>query len=142
GRIKEIIIIGGMNHYPQDIESTVAGIDDRLRQGGCAAFAMEEKKVEKLAIVVEIDRKLAGLGPDAPDLKELIHQIERRVWDTHDVVASCIALVRPATLPRTTSGKIQRLSCRNMMETGSLKIVAAKKAGINMLRRVNMHDNM
>lgn len=141
-RIKEMIIIGGMNHYPGDIENTVASIDARLRQGGCAAFSMQEEKAETLAIVVEIDRKLAGLGPDSSDLKELIHQIERGVWDAHDVIAGYIALVRPVALPRTTSGKIQRLRCRDMLEAGDLQTIAVKTRAKKAPPGIKMHNDI
>jgi len=126
GRIKEMIIVGGMNHYPQDIENTVIGTDNRLRPGCCAAFATQDDEVERLAVIVEIDRKMIGMGPGSEDLRQLMDKIARGIWEFHDILASFIVLVKPATLPRTTSGKIQRLRCRAAFEAGTLSTIDAR----------------
>lgn len=107
GRLKDLIIIRGTNHYPQDIEWTVERAWPRLRAGHGAAFAIDTDEGEQLVITQEIDRHM-----DDTQLEAAIAAIQRAVADEHDLPAYAIALVRSGSLPRTSSGKIQRRDCR------------------------------
>lgn len=117
GRIKDVIIVRGANHYPQDIETTVQESHPALRRHGAAAFAIaDEAKGEQLVIVQEIERtERARIVP-----AQLIGHIREAVVREHDIVPHEIALLRPGTLPKTTSGKIQRGLARQLWLSGTL----------------------
>jgi acyl-CoA synthetase (AMP-forming)/AMP-acid ligase II len=105
GRIKDLIIVRGINHCPQDIERTVQSLDPALRQNHGAAFsAPDEQGEETLVIVQEVERT----ARNSIDLAETIALIRAGVTDQHELFARHIVLIRPGSLPKTTSGKIQR----------------------------------
>jgi amino acid adenylation domain-containing protein len=106
GRLKDLIIIRGLNHYPQDIELTVEKTHDGLRQGCGAAFAVEADKEERLIIIQEIERHL-NADPD-----NLLESIRRAVAEQHDIQPHAIMLVKTGSVPKTSSGKIKRSECR------------------------------
>jgi acyl-CoA synthetase (AMP-forming)/AMP-acid ligase II len=125
GRIKELIIIRGINHYPQDIEQTVQRLHPSLRQNGGAAFSVpDENGEEMLAIVQEIERTERN-RIDAEKLKGLIRE---GVTDQHELFARHIELIRPGALPKTTSGKIQRSLARRLWLDGRLDLLGDKSA--------------
>lgn len=111
GRIKELIIIRGMNHYPQDIERTVQAAHPALRQNGGAAFSVtDDRGEEQLVIVQEVERTERNkIDPD-----EIAGVIREAVTNEHEVFARHIVLIRPGTLSKTTSGKIQRGLARKL----------------------------
>ena len=122
GRIKDLIIIRGINHYPQDIERTVQRLHPSLRQNGGAAFSVpDENGEETLAIVQEIERT----ERHRIDPKELRELIREGVADQHELFARHIALIRPGTLPKTTSGKIQHTLARKLWLEGRLETLDA-----------------
>ena len=105
GRIKDLIIIRGVNHYPQDIERTMQNAHPALRRDWGAAFAVaDEQGVEKLVLVQEVERT----HRKTLDLDEVVARIREAVAIEHEIAVHDIALIRPATLPKTTSGKVQR----------------------------------
>jgi acyl-CoA synthetase (AMP-forming)/AMP-acid ligase II len=120
GRIKDLIIIRGVNHYPQDIEWTVQASDPALRRDCGAAFAIsDDDGSEKLAVVQEVERtSLARLN-----VTDVVSRIREAVVRQHDIAPAVIALIPPATLPKTTSGKIQRSLTRKLYMEGALKIM-------------------
>jgi acyl-CoA synthetase (AMP-forming)/AMP-acid ligase II len=117
GRIKEVVIIRGANHYPQDIEDTVQSCHPALRRHGGAAFTITEgDDPEKLIIVQEIERtERHRIAPG-----EIIGLIREAIVREHEIVPQQIALLRPGALPKTTSGKIQRGLSRELWLAGSL----------------------
>lgn len=117
GRIKDVIILRGANHYPQDIEDTVQSCDPALRRHGGAAFSVSgEDEAERLVIVQEVERTQRGRIAPA----DLVRRIREAVVAAHDVLPQEIALLRPGALPKTTSGKIQRALSRQLWLAGSL----------------------
>jgi acyl-CoA synthetase (AMP-forming)/AMP-acid ligase II len=117
GRIKDVIIIRGANHYPQDIEDTVQGSHPAMRRHGGAAFTIaDDAKGELLVVVQEVERTERHRIEPA----QLIGQIREAIVLEHDIVPYEIALLRPGTLPKTTSGKIQRGLARQLWLTGAL----------------------
>ena len=114
GRIKDMIIIRGVNHYPQDIELSVERSHPALRQGGAAAFAIEVDDREQLIVAQEMDFR------EQPDLDDVIDSIRRAISENHELHPYAIALIKPGSLPKTTSGKIQRRLCRSMFLENSL----------------------
>ncbi|MBS0640743.1 MAG: AMP-binding protein, partial [Proteobacteria bacterium] len=120
GRMKEMIIIRGRNHYPSDIEATVAACHPELDFDSTIAFGVESPDGEGLVIVQGLSRKTYR----TLDAHSIFTAIRRAVIDAHDVSPAAIVLVRPGTLPRTTSGKPQRLKARTQYIAGTLPIVA------------------
>ena len=116
GRIKDLIIIRGMNHYPQDIERTVQDSHPALRRDCGAAFAITDQEGnEKLAVVQEIERtQRRNL-----DFAEVVRCIREAVTRQHEIAIETIALIPPATLPKTTSGKIQRSLAKRLWLEGA-----------------------
>jgi acyl-CoA synthetase (AMP-forming)/AMP-acid ligase II len=117
GRIKEVVIIRGANHYPQDIEDTVQRCHPALRRHGGAAFTITEgDNPEKLVVVQEVERtERHRIVPD-----EIIGRIREAIVREHEIVPHQIALLRPGALPKTTSGKIQRGLSRELWLAGAL----------------------
>jgi len=124
GRIKDLIIIRGRNLYAQDIEATVADSHTALAADSTIAFGIEHGAEEKLVIV----HGLARTALRNLDAASVFAAIRQAVVETHEVDPHAIVLVRPASLPRTTSGKLQRLKTREMFTTDSLAVVEAWRA--------------
>jgi acyl-CoA synthetase (AMP-forming)/AMP-acid ligase II len=122
GRIKEMIIVRGLNHYPQDIERTVQAAHPALRQNGGAAFAVEGKQGEELAIVQEVERT----ERNKIDSTEIIGIVREAITKEHEIYARHIVLIRPGTLPKTTSGKIQRSLARRLWLERKFEDLAAE----------------
>jgi len=114
GRIKDLIIIRGINHYPQDIERTVQSLDAALRENCGAAFAAPDEGEEALVVVQEIERT----ARNTIDSEEVKGRIREAVADGHELSARHIVLIRPGSLPKTTSGKIQRKLARKLWLDG------------------------
>ena len=115
GRIKDVIIIRGINHYPQDIESTVEASHPALRRHGGAAFAVPgEDGNEQLVVVQEVERTQRHLI--ARD--EITDCIREAVANEHELAVHDILLIRAGAIPKTTSGKIQRSKARELWQQG------------------------
>jgi amino acid adenylation domain-containing protein len=120
GRRKDLIIIDGMNHYPQDIELTVEQSHPALRQSCCAAFSIEEEGGEGLVLVAEIERNhLRELCSD-----QVIDAIRRAVVEEHGLRVSAVVLLRHGKILKTSSGKIQRQGCRQAFLEDELPALA------------------
>jgi len=119
GRIKDMIIIRGQNYYPQDIELIVQKSHSALRPNCGAAFSVEVEGVERLVIVQEVERSyLQKLNVD-----EIVRAIRQAVSEQHQLQVYTVVLLKTASIPKTSSGKIQRLACRDGFLNGSLDVV-------------------
>lgn len=119
GRLKDLLILWGRNHYPQDIELTVQNSYPALRIDAGAAFAIETDCQEYLVIVQEVERTaLREL-----DVEAIVAAIRQAVTEQHEISVFAIALIKPASIPKTSSGKIQRQTCRDQFLADSLDIV-------------------
>lgn len=118
GRLKDLVIVRGCNHYPQDIEATAAKSHPGVRAGWGAAFTVEEGPEQKLVIIVEVERR------QRVEAAQAIGAIRRDVARAHDLVVDSIVLVRAGSIPKTSSGKIQRHACRDAFLDRSLEVVA------------------
>jgi acyl-CoA synthetase (AMP-forming)/AMP-acid ligase II len=125
GRIKDLVIIRGMNHYPQDIELTVERAHPALRQNGGAVFsAPDESGEENLVVVQEVERTARNrIDPD-----EITGIIREAITVEHEVFARHIVLIRPNTLPKTTSGKVQRSLTRKLWQERKLDYLTTEPA--------------
>ncbi|XXY50926.1 alpha/beta fold hydrolase [Sorangium sp. So ce269] len=127
GRLKDLIVIRGLNHYPQDIEATVAEAHRLVRPGCTAALAVARGGEEHLVVVTEVDtRALAEDGePRARVLDEIVVAIRRAVGERHGVAPSQVVLIKAGTIPKTSSGKLQRQATRAALADGQLEAALA-----------------
>ena len=123
GRLKDLIILRGVNYYPQDIELTVQRCHPRLRADNGAAFAVEKDGREQLVVVSEVERHKQG------QFGEVFQAIRRAVAGGHDLNVDAIVLIRAGTVPKTSSGKIQRHACRQSYLDGTLDVVGQWQLG-------------
>jgi acyl-CoA synthetase (AMP-forming)/AMP-acid ligase II len=113
GRLKDLIIIRGRNYHPSDIEWTVDRSHPGLRPGGGAAFSISVDGEEKLVVVHETERHHRDSDHEA-----MAEAIRRAVIEEHDLLVFAVRLVRPGSIPRTSSGKAQRSACRDSYLAG------------------------
>jgi len=108
GRIKDVIIVGGRNVFPEDIERAIAVIDG-VRAGNVIAFGVEGYKGKESVVVV---CEVRAAGPDG--LATVRHAVHQRTLDVCGLPPRDVMLVKPGTLPKTSSGKLQRAKCREL----------------------------
>ncbi|MCL4206549.1 MAG: fatty acyl-AMP ligase [Pirellulaceae bacterium] len=118
GRLKDLIIVRGVNRYPQDIEQTVAQSNNHLQAGAVGCFSVDISGRERLIVVSEVERVRRK------DWSDVIESIRKQVTLEHDIAPDGIVLVRFGSIPKTSSGKIQRHACRDGFLDGSLMVVA------------------
>ena len=119
GRLKDLIIIRGRNHYPQDIEHAVEEASTLVRAGSIAAFAVDVDGRERVAVVAEVER-----GKREPaEVAAAFEAIRKRLATEHELAVEAIVLVRPNSVPKTSSGKIQRHACKRQFLDGTLDVV-------------------
>jgi amino acid adenylation domain-containing protein/non-ribosomal peptide synthase protein (TIGR01720 family) len=124
GRIKDLIIIRGLNHYPQDIEWTVERCHAALRPGCGAAFSVDVWGEERLVIVQEVDTRREL------DTQQIINRIREAVASEHELQLDAVVLVKPGQIHKTSSGKIQRRASRKAFLEGALDLVAEWRAEV------------
>ncbi|WP_030921918.1 non-ribosomal peptide synthetase [Streptosporangium amethystogenes] len=111
GRLKDLIIVRGRNHYPQDLEATAERADPVLRPGCGAAFTVNDEP----AIVHEIVR-----GVEDVDVAAVARAIRTLVAEEHGLHLGLVVLIPAGQLPKTTSGKVRRRVCRDLLLAGEL----------------------
>jgi acyl-CoA synthetase (AMP-forming)/AMP-acid ligase II len=117
GRIKDLIIINGQNHYPHDLELTACLTHKSLRENAGIAFSVTVDNSEKLVIVYEIKRSVIEvIEPD-----EIRNKIKEAIFQFHSIRVHEVVLVDPSSIPKTSSGKLQRSLCRKMYLESNLK---------------------
>jgi acyl-CoA synthetase (AMP-forming)/AMP-acid ligase II len=129
GRLKDLVIIRGRNLYPQDIELTVERSHPALRPGCGAAFSVEIGTEERLVVVQELERTegSAALAADAVDA--IAEAVRRAVAEEHEAQVQQIVLLRAGSIPKTSSGKIQRRACRAALLGGKLEVLGSSVLG-------------
>jgi amino acid adenylation domain-containing protein len=125
GRRKDLIIIRGKNHYPQDIERTVEESAPALRRGCAAAFSVQAGGEERLVVAVEIEGERRRREPEGEaatpfDPDAIYAAVRRSLADRHALLPFAVVLLRAGSIPKTSSGKIQRPECRSAFERGAL----------------------
>lgn len=121
GRIKDLIIIGGKNHHPQDIEQSVQGCHALLRPGCVAAFSIEDGGNERLVIAAEIHVRALPQGDTRVDtIAQICEAIRTQVHQQHELQVHAIVLLEPEQLAKTSSGKLMRRLCRSEFLDGKL----------------------
>ncbi|WP_433389475.1 AMP-binding protein [Micromonospora sp. KLBMP9576] len=112
GRSKDLIIVRGRNHYPQDIEFTAERADPVLRPGCTAAFLAGD---DRLVLVHEARRQAGSV-----DVAAVTARVREAVAREHGLQAHTVVLIRAGGLPKTSSGKVQRRLCRSLLSDGAL----------------------
>ncbi|MCC5609398.1 fatty acyl-AMP ligase [Nostoc sp. CHAB 5834] len=119
GRLKDVIIIRGQNHYPQDIELTVEKSHPALKPDSGAAFSIDFKGSERLVIVQEVERSyLRKLN-----VQEILGNVRQAVIAQHGLDIFATVLIRTGSIPKTSSGKIRRQACRTAFIAGTLDVM-------------------
>lgn len=133
GRIKDVIIIGGRNYYPTDIEKVVESCSPKIRQGCVAAFAIAHNDGnETIAVIAEVRKH-----DDLPDVEQICQEIRKRC----QVDIEVLALVPHHTVAKTSSGKIARQQCKKRWQEGKMKILAYRQRPAGM-RSDELIDNL
>jgi acyl-CoA synthetase (AMP-forming)/AMP-acid ligase II len=121
GRIKDVIIIRGMNHYPQDIEDSMQDSHPALRRHCGAAFTIvDELNEERLILVQEVERT----ARHQISIEEIAGCIREAVFNEHEIAIHKVVLIPPGAIPKTTSGKIQRSLTRKLWQEGLLEVLS------------------
>ncbi|MBW4428177.1 MAG: amino acid adenylation domain-containing protein [Nostoc desertorum CM1-VF14] len=119
GRVKDLVIIRGRNLYPQDIELTTERSHNALRSGSVAAFAVEVEKEERLVVVQELEFRAK------PNIDEVTAAIRQVITEEHEVQVYAVVLIKAGTIPKTSSGKIQRRATKAGFLAGTLEVVGS-----------------
>lgn len=125
GRLKDLIIIRGLNHSPPDIEFTVSKSHDALAGGMSAAFSVVVDSEEKLVVVHEMARRHRNTA-----IETILPAVRGALTREHQLQLFALVLIRPLSMPRTSSGKIKRHVCKEMFLEGTLKVVDEWRAEI------------
>jgi acyl-CoA synthetase (AMP-forming)/AMP-acid ligase II len=116
-----MIIVRGINYYPQDIENTVYNSHPALRRHFGAVFSVLTDSGEKVVLVQEVERAhRRGL-----DIEQIVACIREAVANEHEIALDTIVLIRPGGIPKTTSGKIQRSLARELWLQNSFEPIDA-----------------
>ncbi|MHC5762542.1 amino acid adenylation domain-containing protein [Nostoc sp.] len=129
GRAKDLIIIHGRNLYPQDIELTAERSHSSLRSSANAAFTVEINNEERLVVVQELEFRAK------PNLAEVVNAIRQAITEEHEVQVYGVVLIKPGSIPKTSSGKIQRRATRTQFENGELNVVESDILKISEIAR-------
>jgi acyl-CoA synthetase (AMP-forming)/AMP-acid ligase II len=105
GRLKDLLIVYGRNHSPDDIEATIQEISG----GRCAAIAVSQDGAEKLVAIVELKKKKDESDEEAADRFRVVKRdVTAAIFDSHGLSVADLVMVSPGSIPITTSGKIRR----------------------------------
>ncbi len=137
GRIKDLIIIRGTNHYPQDIEWTVQQTAPAMRPDYGACFSIIEDGEEQLVVVQEIERQ----QQQTLEADELIAEIRQAISEAHELQVYAVALVKSGNVLKTSSGKIQRRKCKASFLAGELETLADWSENPRLTEKVRSLQN-
>ncbi|NTX08406.1 MupA/Atu3671 family FMN-dependent luciferase-like monooxygenase [Myxococcus sp. CA040A] len=119
GRLKDLLIIRGRNLYPQDLELEAERAHRAIRAGCCAAFSVDVEGEERLVLAAEVDVR------DGFDASAVVASVRRVLAEQHSVHAHGVVLLQARSIPKTSSGKIQRRATKAAYLAGELEIVEA-----------------
>jgi acyl-CoA synthetase (AMP-forming)/AMP-acid ligase II len=125
GRVKDLLIVRGLNYYPHDLEATAESAWSSLRPGCSAAFAIETSGREEIAIVCEYDAKAANAGVS---LEAIADAVRSAIGIEHELAIDAIVIVAAGQVPKTSSGKVQRSETRRRFTAGELEVLHVAKA--------------
>ena len=116
GRSKDLLIVDGRNHYPDDIEATI----QEITSGRVAAIAVEDDATENLVVIIELKAR-GSADENAQRLNSVKHEVATAVWKSHNLQVGDLVLVSPGSIPITTSGKTRRASCAELYRKGEFQ---------------------
>jgi acyl-CoA synthetase (AMP-forming)/AMP-acid ligase II len=118
GRSKDVIVVRGRKHFPEDIEATVAACHPKIRFGGCVAFGLAGPgdAPERVVVAIEVARPIS----EPAQLRSLLQAVERAVIAMHQIHVHEVVILGPGGIPKTSSGKVQRSACRQAFVSGEL----------------------
>jgi acyl-CoA synthetase (AMP-forming)/AMP-acid ligase II len=128
GRLKDVLIVRGFKHYPQDLEHTAERQHAAIRPGCSAAFSIDGDDDEAVVIALEVDRRQVPQLDDPAErdgfLASLIDRVRVAVVEHHGIVLSAVSVLSHGAMPKTSSGKLRRRACRDAFRDGSLDEIA------------------
>jgi long-chain fatty acid adenylyltransferase FadD28 len=107
GRIKDLLIVYGRNHSPDDIEATI----QEITRGRCAALAVPDKDTEKLVAIIEFKKRGDSHDEAADKLAVIKGEVTSAIFNSHGLGVADLVVVAPGSIPITTSGKVRRAAC-------------------------------
>jgi long-chain fatty acid adenylyltransferase FadD28 len=107
GRIKDLLIVYGRNHSPDDIEATV----QEITRGRCAAIAVPDGQTEKLVVIIEVKKRGESHEEAADKLTVIKRDVTSTISNSHGLGVADLVVVAPGSIPITTSGKVRRAAC-------------------------------
>jgi acyl-CoA synthetase (AMP-forming)/AMP-acid ligase II len=121
GRLKDVLIVRGAKHFPQDVERTAEGLHPAIRRGTVTAVAVASGvRGDQVVLIAEIDPRSLPAQPAS----DLMARMRQAVADAHGIRLHAVALVPPGVVPKTTSGKPRRYLCREAWVEGTLQPIA------------------
>ncbi len=117
GRLKELIILAGQNHYPHDIERTIQEVSPALRVDCGVAFSVEHQREERLVVAQEV------LRPQKVDFEQLVREVRATLAETHGIAPLSLVFVASGSLPKTSSGKLRRGACKDLFLSNELRVL-------------------
>lgn len=120
GRLKDLIIIDGRNHYPPDIETTVEQAHPAIRKGCAVAFVTDDDGQERLVVAIEIAPAALHQGERADVLAAITATVRTEVAAHHEIRVSDVVTLTRGAVPKTSSGKVRRAALKAAYETGTV----------------------
>ena len=117
GRIKDLLIVRGRNHYPDDIEATIQEISG----GRAAAIAVMDESTEKLVVIVEFKKRGQSEEEVTENLRNIQEQVTSAISNSHGMSVEDVVLVAQGSIPITTSGKVRRAACVQLYQNGGFQ---------------------
>ena len=107
GRIKDLLVVYGRNHYPDDIEATIQSIT----KGRVAAISVPNERTEQLVAIVELKKRGGSDDEHMQNLRSIKREVTSAISNSHGLRVADLVLVAPGSIPITTSGKVRRSAC-------------------------------
>lgn len=117
GRLKDLLIVRGRNHYPHDIEHTMEAADPSLRAGCGVAVSVPADSGDLVVLIQEV------AADDCPEPERVVEKMRRSVNEQHGIAVDAVVLVRRSSVPKTTSGKLRRAAAAEAFQSGGLRVV-------------------
>jgi len=121
GRLKDVVIVRGRKLYPQDLELTAERSHPAVRPGCVAAFPVSGVEAERVILIAEVEPRRLN---EPSEVQDVVAAIREAVSDQHELSLDAVALTAPGSVPKTTSGKLQRHACRAAFQAGTLDVLA------------------
>src|SRR4029079_8210821 len=107
GRIKDLLIVYGRNHSPDDLEATI----QTIAPGRCAAISVSDDDTEKLVAIIELKTRTGANGEARYDIDVVKRKVTSAISNVHGLSIADLVVVQPGSIPITTSGKVKRVAC-------------------------------